>query len=44
MATDPEREPTIGDVYHLVSLVYTEIKLLRAELKRSRKTRLRLVV
>jgi len=36
MATNPSHEPSLGDVYHLVSLVHEELKLLKAEVKLAR--------
>jgi len=33
MATDPNREPSLADVYHLVSLLHEELKLVKRELK-----------
>jgi len=31
MATDPNREPSLADVYHLLGLVHAETKLARQE-------------
>jgi len=36
MATDPQHTPSLDDVYHLVSLMHEELKLVKSEITLTR--------